>query len=73
VWHVAIFGDDFEALDGFGVAYYIVEEDWAVFLYPGGTLDGMLHCGGRYGPWELIIFSAGCVGIRPYAIARYCF
>ena len=35
VGHVAIFGDYFETLDCFGVAYYVVEVDWAVFLDPG--------------------------------------
>ena len=35
VGHVAVFGDDFETLDCFGVAYYVVEVDWAVFLDPG--------------------------------------
>ena len=35
VGHVAVFGDDLETLDCFGVAYYIVEVDWAVFLDPG--------------------------------------
>ena len=34
VGHVAIFGDDFKTLDCFGVAYYIVEVDWAVLLDP---------------------------------------
>ena len=38
VRHVAIFGDDFKTLDCFGVAYYIVEVDWAVFLDPGKVL-----------------------------------
>lgn len=34
VGHVAVFGDDFEAFDGFGVADYVVEVDWAVFFHP---------------------------------------
>ena len=38
VGHVAIFGDDFETLDCFGVAYYVVEVDWAVLLDPGMAL-----------------------------------
>jgi len=33
--HVAIFGDDLEALNGFGIANDIVEVDGTVFLYPG--------------------------------------
>ena len=35
VGHVAIFGYDFKTLDCFGVAYYVVEVDWAVLLDPG--------------------------------------
>ena len=34
VGHVAIFGDDLEAGDGFGVADYVVEIDWSVLLDP---------------------------------------
>ena len=41
VGHVAVFGDDFETLDCFGVAYYVVEVDWAVFLDPGEELVGV--------------------------------
>ena len=32
--HVAIFGDDFETFDCFGVADYIVEVDGSIFFYP---------------------------------------
>lgn len=32
--HVAIFGDNLETFDRFGVADYIVEEDWAILLHP---------------------------------------
>lgn len=45
--HVAVFGDDFEAFDGFGVADYVVEEDGAVFFDPGDTLgvdEGVGEC-----------------------------
>ena len=38
VRHVAIFGDNFKTLDCFGIAYYIVEVDWAVLLDPGKDL-----------------------------------
>lgn len=67
--HVAVAGDDLEALDGFGVAYYVVEENGAVFFDPGG-----LECKpferiekGEFGdiPWELVGWVAtgvGCLG-----------
>jgi len=32
--HVAIFCDDLEALNGFGIADDIIEVDGTVFLYP---------------------------------------
>lgn len=38
VGHVAVFGDDFETLDCFGVADYVVEVDGAVLLNPGIAL-----------------------------------
>jgi hypothetical protein len=38
VGHVAIAGDDLEALDCLIVANDIVEEDGAVFLYPARSL-----------------------------------
>lgn len=36
MWEIAIFGDDFEAFNGFGVADYVVEEDGAILFYPEG-------------------------------------
>jgi hypothetical protein len=40
VREVAIFGDYFQASDGFGVADDVVEVDWAIFLYPmRGVMD----------------------------------
>lgn len=35
--HVAIFRNDFEALNGFSIADYVVEVDRAVFLDPEGS------------------------------------
>ena len=32
--HVAVFRDDLESLDCLGVAYYVVEEEGAVFFDP---------------------------------------
>ena len=56
MWHVAIFGDDLEALDGFGVANYIVEEDWAIFLDPDQTtLDSRWVLVRKMLPWKLIV------------------
>lgn len=40
VGHVAVFGDDLEALDGFLVADYVAEVDGAVLLDPGGFVLG---------------------------------
>ena len=34
MWEVSVFGDDFEAGDGFGVADDVVEVDWAVLFDP---------------------------------------
>jgi len=34
MWHIAIFGDDLEALDCFCVADDIIEVDGAVLFYP---------------------------------------
>jgi len=39
--HVAIFGDDLEALNGFGIADDIIEVDRTIFLYPGTMLVGV--------------------------------
>jgi hypothetical protein len=41
VWHVAILGNDLEALDGFGIADDVVEVDGTIFLYPGCLLVWM--------------------------------
>jgi len=57
VGHVAVFGDDFEALDGFGVADDVVEVDGAVFFHPG----------------KLVTCAASSMGVWPYAIAGGCF
>lgn len=38
--HVAVFGDDLEALDGFFVADYVAEVDGAVLFDPGGCVRG---------------------------------
>jgi hypothetical protein len=40
VGHVAVFGDDLEALDGFFVADYVAQVDGAVLLDPGGFVLG---------------------------------
>ena len=66
VGHVAIFGDDFETLDCFGVAYYVVEVDWAVLLDPGKALVVVIvvvRLGGI--PGKIV---AACVGIGLDAI-----
>lgn len=38
--HVAVSGDDLEALDGFFVADYVAQVDGAVFLDPGRFVLG---------------------------------
>ena len=40
--HIAIFGDNLEAFDRFGVTDYVVEVDGAVFFDPGGYSVGEL-------------------------------
>ena len=61
VGHVAIFGDDFETLDCFGVAYYVVEVDRAVFLDPGMVLVLVIIVVRMEGiPGKIV---AACVGI----------
>ena len=61
VGHVAIFGDDFETLDCFGVAYYVVEIDWAVLLDPGMALVVVVVVVRMEGiPGKIV---AACVGI----------
>lgn len=47
--HVAIFSNDLEALDGFGVADDIVEKDWSVFLYPVVRFKSVLRVAGDGG------------------------
>jgi len=52
VRHVAIFGDYFQPLDGFGVTDYVVEVDRAVFFDPvdvGQRSDGALESHGGSG------------------------
>jgi len=39
VWHVAIFCNDFESLDGLCVSDDIVQEDRSVFLYPANGVS----------------------------------
>ena len=56
--HVAIFSDDLETFDCFGVADYVVEEDWAVFLDPvvvSSSYAMMSHIALCYLPRQLII------------------
>lgn len=50
VGHVAVFGDDLEALDGFDIADYVIEVDGAVFFDP---FDGRLLI--VYAKWGLAL------------------
>ena len=34
MWHISVFGDDFEAFNSFSIADHIIKVDWAVFLDP---------------------------------------
>ena len=76
VGHVAIFGNDFETLDCFGVAYYVVEVDWAVLLDPGIVLVAVIVVVRTRGlPGKIV---AACVGVWFDAIVccgrrRFCF
>ena len=47
MWEVAVFGDDFEASDGLGVADDVVEVDWTVLFDPVAVvlLIGCVCCG----------------------------
>lgn len=36
--HIAIFGDDLEALHRLGIADYVIEENWSILLHPGNEL-----------------------------------
>lgn len=63
--HIAIFGNDLEALDRFDVANYVVEEDGAVFLDPAGAgqLRSVFGCAAEgSSPWQFVVWSA--IGIR---------
>ena len=46
--HVAIFGDDLEALDGLFVADYVAEVEWAVLFHPGNFIRRS-RAGGKRG------------------------
>ena len=65
VWHVAVFGNDLEALNGFGVADNIVEVDGTVLFYPG---QASVRMGGQHDvgdglPWQLVVCAAGSIGV----------
>lgn len=66
--HVAVFGNDFEALDGFFIADNVREEDRAVFLDPVGGGSLIISLGGKlydeaivrmHKPWELVGGNGG--------------
>jgi len=44
VWEIAVFGDDFEAGDGFGVTDDVVEVDRAVLFDPVVVMQSVWVC-----------------------------
>jgi hypothetical protein len=73
VRHIAIFRDDLQPLNSFGVADNIIEEDWTIFFNPkysylSDFFNRATVITVAYVPWQLIIWrSPSCDGFNTVA------